>query len=195
VLFLPDAGERRIGRRTQLSRIESAVASLQALLDRPPSPIPVEHRTVPAVTALAITDRVTTANLEIWWADAFDELHTTVRAAGAIAGIGGGLFPGELFEAEVADVVAFLPVGNPVSTRSRAQMVEIPAAELVVAIHRGPFAELDRTYAAVGTHVTERELGIDGPIREYYLVTAAETPDESQHRIEVCWPIFQTVAR
>ena len=33
-----------------------------------------------------------------------------------------------------------------------------------------------------------------GPIREYYLVTAADTPDESQHRIEVCWPIFRTAA-
>jgi DNA-binding transcriptional MerR regulator len=178
----------------QLSQIQGAVASLQALLDGPPPPIPVEHRTVPAVAALAIAQRVTMANLELWWAEAFDELHATVRAAGVTAGVGGGLYPGELFEVEVADVVAFLPVASPVSTRSRARMIEIPAAELAVAVHHGPFADLDRTYAAVGTHVGERELGVDGPIREYYLVTAADTPDEFQHRIEVCWPIFQTAA-
>jgi effector-binding domain-containing protein len=71
-------------------------------------------------------------------------------------------------------------------------MIEIPAAELAVAVHCGPFGELDRTYAAVGTHVAERELGVDGPIREYYLVTASDTPDESLHRTEVCWPIFHT---
>jgi DNA-binding transcriptional MerR regulator len=177
-----------------LSQIQGTVASLRALLDGPPAPIPVEHRTVPAVPALAITDPVTMANLENWWADAFDELHAAVRAAGVTAGVGGGLYPGELFEVEVADVVAFLPVATPVAPRSRVRMIEIPAAELAVAVHHGPFAELDRTYAAVGTHVAERELGIDGPIREYYLVTAADTPDESQHRIEVCWPIFQTVA-
>ncbi len=82
---------------------------------------------------------------------------------------------------------------RPIDARSRARMTEIPAAELAVAVHHGPFAELDRTYGAVGTYVAERELGVDGPIREYYLVTAADTPDESRHCIEVCWPIFQTV--
>lgn len=46
---------------------------------------------------------------------------------------------------------------------------------------------------AVGTHIAEREVGIDGPIREYYLETAA--PNPSQHRIEVCWPIFRTTGR
>jgi effector-binding domain-containing protein len=71
-------------------------------------------------------------------------------------------------------------------------MIEVPAAELAVAVHHGPFAELDRTYAAVGIHVAARELNVDGPIREYYLVTSAETEDEAEHRIEVCWPIFQT---
>jgi DNA-binding transcriptional MerR regulator len=180
--------------QTQLSQIQGTVASLRSLLDGPPPPIPVEHRTVPVAPALAIAERVTMADLESWWTDAFDELHATVHAAGATAGIGGGLYPGEMFEVEVADVVAFLPVPTPVPTGPRARMIEVPAAELAVAVHRGPFAELDRTYAAVGTHVAERELGIDGPIREYYLVTAADTPDESQHRIEVCWPIFPIVA-
>jgi effector-binding domain-containing protein len=71
-------------------------------------------------------------------------------------------------------------------------MIEVPAAEVAVAVHCGPFADLDRTYAAVGSHVAERELSVDGPIREYYVVTTADTPDESQHRTEVCWPIFQT---
>lgn len=178
--------------QSHLSQVQGTVASLRALLEGPPSPAPVEHRTMPAVTAIAIADRVTMANLEGWWADAFDELHATVRAAGVTAGIGGGLYPGELFEVEVADVVVFLPVSTHVPARSRARMIEVPAAELAVAVHHGPFAELDRTYAAVGIHVTERELGVDGPIREYYLVTADDTPDESQHRIEVCWPIFQT---
>ena len=176
--------------RTQLSQIQGTVASLRALLDGPPPPIPVEHRTVPAVPALAIADRVTMADLEVWWADAFDELHATVDAAGVNPGVGGGLYPGELFEVEVADIVAFLPVAGDMPGTERAKVVEIPAAELAVAVHRGPFDELDRTYAAVGIHVAERELGVDGPIREYYLETA--TPDESQHRIEVCWPIFRT---
>jgi DNA-binding transcriptional MerR regulator len=178
--------------QTQLSQIQETVTALRALLDGPPPPLPVQHRTVPAVQALAITESVTMTNLEAWWTDAFAELNAKVRAAGITPGAGGGLYPGELFEVEVAEVVVFLPVAAPVPAGPRARMIEVPAAELAVAVHRGPFADLDRTYAEVGLHVAERELGVAGPIREYYLVTAADTPDESQHRIEVCWPIFHT---
>jgi effector-binding domain-containing protein len=76
-------------------------------------------------------------------------------------------------------------------TASLARVVDVPAGEFAVAVHEGSFAEIDRTYAALGGHVVQRALGIEGPIREYYLVTAAETPDESQHRTDVCWPIFR----
>ena len=178
--------------QAQLSHIQATVASLQALLEGSSPPIPVHHRTVPEVRALAIAEPVTMADLEAWWADAFAELHATVHAAGVTPGAGGGLYPGELFEVEAADVVVFLPVPVAIPAGSRARMIEVPAAELAVAVHRGPFADLDQTYAAVGLHVAEREIGVTGPIREYYLVTAADTPDESQHRTEVCWPIFRT---
>jgi DNA-binding transcriptional MerR regulator len=179
----------------QLTQLQATVTSLRSLLEGPAPQIPVEHRSVPTVSALAIAERVTMSDLEAWWVDAFDELHATVRAAGIAPGIGGGLYPGELFEVEVADVVVFLPVPAPINVRSRPRMIEVQAAELAIAVHYGPFAELDRTYAAVGTHVAEGELGVDGPIREYYLATAADTPDEAQHRTEVCWPIFPTVER
>jgi effector-binding domain-containing protein len=74
----------------------------------------------------------------------------------------------------------------------RAAVIDVPAAELAVALHQGAFADLDRTYGALGTYVAERELGVEGPIREYYLVAPWDTGDESAHRTEVGWPIFQT---
>ena len=85
-----------------------------------------------------------------------------------------------------------MPVSAQVRCTGRAAMREIPAAELAVAAHRGPFADLDQTYAQLGTYVTEREIGVEGPIREYYLVSPFDTPDESRHVTEVCWPVFQT---
>lgn len=88
-------------------------------------------------------------------------------------------------------MIAFRPVGV-ATARGRVRPLEIPAAELAVAVHRGEFGELDRTYAALGTHVAERELGVDGPIREYYRVSGYDTDDEAAHRTEVCWPIFRT---
>jgi effector-binding domain-containing protein len=66
----------------------------------------------------------------------------------------------------------------------------IPGAELAVTVHRGSFGDLDRTYGALGTFVSQREIGVPGPIREHYLVTSAHTAHESQHRTEVCWPVF-----
>ena len=52
--------------------------------------------------------------------------------------------------------------------------------------------EIDRTYAADGEVVAERAIGVDGPIREYYLVSSADTDDVAKHRTEVCWPVFHT---
>src|SRR5215467_15199942 len=73
--------------QAELAEVHGTVASLRALLEGPRAPVPIAHRTVPAVPALAIAERVTMAGLEAWWADAFDELHATVRAVGVAAGI------------------------------------------------------------------------------------------------------------
>ena len=55
----------------------------------------------------------------------------------------------------------------------------------------GPAGDSDQTYGALGTIVAERAIGVDGPIREYYLVPISE-PDPARHRTEICWPVFQT---
>jgi DNA-binding transcriptional MerR regulator/effector-binding domain-containing protein len=181
---------------SQLAQMQSTVSSLRSLLEQPSRPpLAVAHRPVPATAALAITERVTEADLASWWAGAFGELHRALRAAGVTAaGPDGTLYSGDLFESETGEVVAFVPVPRPVRAAGRAAMTEVPAAELAVALHEGPFADLDQTYAALGAWVTERELGVDGPIREYYLVGPFDTDDEARHRTEVGWPIFQTSA-
>jgi effector-binding domain-containing protein len=89
-------------------------------------------------------------------------------------------------------VVAYVPVGGHVRGGGRTAVREIPPAELAVAVHHGPLADIDRTYGALGAYVAEREIGVDGPIREQYLVTAFDTGDEARHVTEVCWPVFRT---
>jgi effector-binding domain-containing protein len=71
-------------------------------------------------------------------------------------------------------------------------VLEIPAAELAVAVHAGTLADVDQTYGALGIYVAEREIGVDGPIREHYLITPFDTDDESDLVTEVCWPVFHT---
>jgi DNA-binding transcriptional MerR regulator/effector-binding domain-containing protein len=178
---------------SQLSQTQAAVASLRTLLERPRQPAEVEHRSVGPALSVAVAERVTESGLADWWSAAFGELYATLTAAGVQPdGLPGALYPAELFESEVGEVVAFVPVSSPVARSGRVAMREIPAAELAVAVHRGPFAELDQTYAELGKYVTAREIGVDGPIREYYVVSYFDTTDESRHVTEVCWPVFHT---
>jgi effector-binding domain-containing protein len=47
-------------------------------------------------------------------------------------------------------------------------------------------------YGSLASYVTEHALGIEGPIREYYVIGPNETHDESEWRTEIGWPIFHT---
>jgi DNA-binding transcriptional MerR regulator len=181
---------------SQLADMQSTVTSLRSLLERPAPPHPaVTHRAVPAMPALAISARVTTAEMGPWCTGAFAELRSALRSAGEQpAGPGGTLYPGELFENEVGEMTVFIPVGRSLRAGGRAAVTEIPPAELAVALHEGPFGDLDLTYAELGSYVAAREIGVDGPIREYYLVGPDDTDDEARHRTEVCWPVFRTTA-
>ena len=86
-------------------------------------------------------------------------------------------------------MTAFVPVSAEIATAGRVEQLEIPAADLAVLVHCGPFSDLDQAYGALGTFVAERVLAADGPIREHYLVTEDDTDDPAAYRTEVCWPI------
>jgi DNA-binding transcriptional MerR regulator/effector-binding domain-containing protein len=184
----------------QLEQTQASVAALRALLTGPAVRPAIELRTIAAVTALAVRAVVDAADLNEWGSAAFDALAAALAATGlTAAGPYGGLFDGDFFELERSEVTAFVPVAAAVGPAGldpagSVQLVEIPAVEAAVAVHEGAFSEIDRTYAAVGEVVAERAIGTGGPIREYYLVSSADTDDVARHRTEVCWPVFRTGA-
>ncbi len=200
VLNAPDARTRNDVIVAHLRDMESAlqqtqhtVSSLRALLERPQDPVEVEYRSAAPMRVLAISEPVAMSDIDPWWSAAFRELHDTVQAAGLDrSGPDGALYSGEFFADEAGDVTAFVPVGAgpPAGRAGRVHVRDIPGAELAVTVHRGSFSDLDRTYGALGTFVSQREIGVPGPIREHYLVTSAHTAHESEHRTEVCWPVF-----
>jgi DNA-binding transcriptional MerR regulator len=200
VLQAPDAGARNRVIVAHLQRMESqlavtqsVVASLRSLLEQTPAPIAVEYRPVGPVRALAISGQVSAPDLDTWWDAAFRELDAALTAAAVpAAGPRAALYSAAFFEFDAGEVVAYIPVTGEVASTGRARMLEIPAAELAVAVHKGALADLDQTYGALGTYVAEREIGVEGPIREHYLVTQFDTDDESHLVTEVCWPVFQT---
>jgi DNA-binding transcriptional MerR regulator/effector-binding domain-containing protein len=183
----------------QLEQTKATVASLRRLLETPDPPHPkIDFRSSPPTKAIAISERVAVRDLGDWWVHAFEQLHMTADAQRlATSGPDGALYSSAWFEDEIGDVVAFTPVASePKASRDeRVQPYVVPAAELAVLLHEGPLTDLDRTFAALGTFVFERAIAVEGPIREHYLVTAFDTPDENRHRTEVAWPIFQTSTR
>ena len=210
VLLAPDLAARNREISTHLARMErqleqtqAAVSGLRALLGGPVPRPRIEFRTIPAVTALAITEVVTAAKVMTWGDDAMGELAAVLGASGlAQAGSFGALFPGEFFELERGEITPFVPVEPPSpatglagrapagrALAGRVRLTEIAGIEAAVAVHDGPSEDIDRTYGALGTVVAERAIGVDGPIREYY-------PDGfdavEPHRTEICWPVFRT---
>ena len=177
---------------TKLAELQMSVASLRALLEGPVVRPEVKFRSIPPIRALAVRGTVNAAEAWAWGADVFGEIYGRIEQAGLTpAGPGGALFPDGFFEVDQAELTAFVPVGGPVADGGRAELVTIPGVEAAVMLHSGSPADSDQTYGALGTVVAERAIGVEGPIREYYLVPFTE-PDLSRHRTEICWPVFQT---
>src|SRR5262245_36376687 len=154
-----------------LERTQMTVASLQALLDGSRPTLPVEYRSIPAIHAVAVRAVVDWAAAEPWLNEVLAELNRTVDSRSKErTGPDAALYSGEFFEAHVGEVMAFVPVRSDIVTTSRVETLEIPAADVAVLVHCGPFGDLDRAYGALGTFVAERMLAADGPIREHYLV-------------------------
>ncbi len=203
VLDAADAADRNALIAAHLDRLEAelaqtrtAVDSLRNLLQPPPGAPAIEHRSVPAVCAAAITAVVDHGDVLAWWLGALGELRATVRGQGLrVAGPPGGVFASELFQHERGEATVFVPVEGPgdggVREIGRVTPVTIPAAELAVITHRGSLGDADLSYATLGSYATRHEISVDGPLREYYLRGAGEVADEAEWRTEIGWPIFR----
>jgi len=179
----------------ELAQTRAAVESLRHLLQPPRDAPVIEHRSVPAVRAAGITAVVGHPDVLPWWQGALGELHATVRAQGLHAtGPSGGVYASELFQQDSGEATVFIPVAGGVRAIGRVTPVVVPAAELAIISHRGSLSDADLSYATLGSYATRHEISIDGPLREYYLRGAADTPDEAEWRTEIGWPIFRADA-
>ena len=202
VLDAPDAPARNALIAAHLDQLEAELAQTRAAVEslrnllQPPQDAPViEHRSVPAVRAAGITAIVSNPDVLPWWQGALGELHATVRAQGLHAtGPSGGVYASELFQQDRGEATVFVPVADSVRSIGRVTPVVVPAAELAIVSHPGSLSDADLSYARLGSYATRHEISIDGPLREYYLRGAADTPDEAEWRTEIGWPIFRADA-
>jgi DNA-binding transcriptional MerR regulator len=178
-----------------LAQTQAAVASLRNLLDGEPGDpsLSVTHRRVEATPAAAITETVEINGLGLWLRGALGELRAALVAQDVlVAGPAGGIYSDGLFADERGEATVFIPYVGEIQAVGRVRPMVIPAAELASVTHQGPVKGLDLAYGALAAHVARDELGVDGPIREYYTVADTDTPDSSAWRTEIGLPIFST---
>jgi effector-binding domain-containing protein len=168
---------------------------LRNLLQPPEAATAIEHRSVPATAAAAIEAVVDRADVLAWWQGALGELRAIVRAQHLHAtGPSGGVYASELFQDDRGQATVFIPVDGPVRPIGRVAPLVVPAAELAIISHHGSLADADLSYARLGSYATTHEISIDGPLREYYVRDAQDTPDEAEWRTDIGWPIFRADA-
>jgi DNA-binding transcriptional MerR regulator len=173
---------------SRLAETRETVSALRDLLLPSDRPFDVEFRSVPATQAWAVTDTVRVGEVAAWFGTAMQEISAALAGAATPAtGPPGGLYAPELFADEVGQATVFIPTMSTRETTGRVRVLEIPAAELAVTVHRGSHQNVDRTYGALGSYVAERLLSIPGPVRENYLDT-----DDGVAQTEICWPVFRT---
>jgi DNA-binding transcriptional MerR regulator len=177
----------------QLARTQGAVESLRDLLEGPLVARAIEHRSEAEIAAAAITATIDGADLSDWFQGAVGELRAVLAAQDLPPdGPSGAVVSDAFFADERGALTVFVPTPAPVRPVGRVVPHTLPAVELAVVVHTGSHSTIDRTYGALAEHVAERAIAVDGPIRERYLVGPYETPNETQWRTEIGWPIFRT---
>jgi DNA-binding transcriptional MerR regulator len=202
VLAAPDIATRNEVIAAHLSRLEAtlqrtqqATASLRDLLQTqtPTAPVDIAHLSVPATTAAAITATIDIKDASAWLQGALGELHASLASQNvATTGPAGGMYSNDLFTDERGEATVFIPCDLSFRSTGRIDPLVIPPVELATTTHAGPHDDIDRSYGALGTYVADHAVGIDGPIREYYLVDRHTSADASRWRTQIGWPIFHT---
>jgi DNA-binding transcriptional MerR regulator len=176
-----------------LLETQEAVASLRDMLQGPPPQTPMEHRSEPALHTAAISATVSLETLGPWFQGALGELTATVAAQGVTTnGPPGAVIANDFFSEERGGITVFVPLTETIRPVGRVEARSLPPVELATIVHAGPHGDIDRAYGALATYVSDRALGVDGPIRERYLVGRLDTDDETAWRTEIGWPIFHT---
>ena len=177
----------------QLSRTQHAVEALRDLLNRPASGSEIEHRTVAAQPAIAIREIIDREDALSWWQGALGELYGLAAAQKLHrTGPSGGVFASELLLHEHGEAMVFVPVADDARPVGRVEPLVVPGAELAIATHHGPLETIDLTYGDLGTYAARHEIGVDGPLREYYLRNPLDVSGGEDLITEVGWPIFRS---
>ena len=178
----------------QLDATRRAIDELQLGTVAPPASRP-DIRYEPATTVLAISAVCSESDLGAFVLRAAGLLLDVVMTSGAVVdGPFGACFP-TLVEDDEQAVTAFVAVTAaplvPQPHRSEGVVVdELPGTLAAVTVHHGSYEGLADAYGRLGAWVGANARPAELPVRERYLVTAADVDDFDDLRTEISWPIL-----
>ena len=163
VLDAPDVSARNALIAQHLARLEEglvqtqeAVASLRGMLEGPSPALPIEHRSEPALQTAAISETVSLSDLGPWFQGALGELTATLAAQGVTtSGPPGAVIADDFFAQERGALTIFVPSTGSISAVGRVEPRTLPAVELATIVHAGSHADVDRSYGALATYVSD----------------------------------------
>ena len=178
----------------QLAQTQATVASLRAVLEGPRRRRPVEYRTAWARPPPWRSAR--RSPRPIWSRGGPTPSSPCARPSKnrdvSRAGPDGCLYPNEMFELEEGEMVAFVPVtGHPVGVGPGAGLRAARPSSSPSWSTRAPTTSSTGPTGRSGTYVAERAIGVEGPIRELYVVSPLDAEDPAALRTELGWPVFR----
>lgn len=172
----------------ELERTRASLVSLRRLLRPDRAALDVELRSVPARSVVGIKGRIR-LDESLQWYDSAMALLDAEFPERERTGPPGGQYSNDLFTQGAGSLAVYRPVRDP-RPAGRIEVIELPAVELAVTVHRGPHDDIDVTYGCLGSWVVDHALAVDGPIYEIYTVGPRDTDDPASWRTEIGWPVF-----
>ena len=105
------------------------------------------------------------------------------------AGIPFSIYHDPEFREDDIDMEVVVPVSEPAEDRGRVRAGVLDGGAAATTLHLGTYEEIGAAYRALADWILSHGHEMAAPPRECYLVSPNETPNPSEYRTEILWPI------
>ena len=92
-------------------------------------------------------------------------------------------------DGDTVDIEAGFPVKKAIKDSGRIKASELPAGEVAVTWHFGPYEELEKSHALLEKWMKSQSLESGGGMWEIYWTDPGIEPDPKKWRTQLIWPI------
>jgi effector-binding domain-containing protein len=151
-------------------------------------PYEILDRHVPEQLVLGIRKQLPMSALPAFLGESFGRLYTAVPSLGAHP-LGMPFVLYHEFGPDLIDVEACVPVDRTVEPGAPVRAFTLPAADVAMTTHVGPYEGLAEAYAALSAWIADHGYRSAGPVRERYLNGPSDGTPPSEYRTEIEMPI------